>query len=178
MSTISQRKIREFLLSTHTASTTSEKGKNLEELICYIFEKISGITVTARDENNVFHSEEIDIVFWNERRRNVLDFLPNLIFVECKNWSARTGSSEIREFDSKLRGKGLSFGIMVAANGVTGNRRDRTSAHHVIDRALSEQRRIIVLTVLEIKRLRDSRQLVRLIKEKLCQLYVSVNVLY
>src|SRR5882724_1024518 len=111
MATLSQSKIRRFLAQGDNATTTTEKGRALEDLICYIFGKIPGISVTARNENNVFHSEEIDVVFWNEKTRNGLDFLPNLLFVECKNWAVPIGSAEVREFESKLRGKGLTFGV-------------------------------------------------------------------
>lgn len=177
MARFSQTKIRGLLSRGDNANTTTEKGRALEDLICYLFSKITGIAVTGRNENNVFHSEEIDVAFWNEKNRNALDFLPNLLFVECKNWSVPIGSAEVREFESKLRGKGLTFGVIVAANGITGDEADRIGAHHVIDRALAEQRQIIVITREEIEALVDTNQLIGAIKQKLCRLYVAGSII-
>ena len=149
-------------------------SESLEDLICYLFEKLPGITVTARDVDNSFNSEEIDIVFWNEKRRNVFDFLPNIIFVECKNWGEPLSSNWVREFETKLRNKGLSFGILVAMNGITGNPHDRTAAYHVLDRALSEQRQIIVITRQDIENFTDTSEIVLAVKQKICKLYAAV----
>ncbi|MEJ2169796.1 MAG: hypothetical protein P8X90_30185 [Desulfobacterales bacterium] len=86
MARISQVAVKDYLQRADNAPTEIAKGREFEDLICYLFEKLPGISVTERDVDNSFNSEEIDIVFWNEKRRNVLDFLPNIIFVECKKY--------------------------------------------------------------------------------------------
>ncbi len=67
MARISNKKIKDFFTIGDTATTTTEKGKALEDLTCYVFDKIPGISVTARNELNMFDTEEIDVAFWNEQ---------------------------------------------------------------------------------------------------------------
>jgi hypothetical protein len=177
MARISQQRILEFLSVGDNAHTTTEKGRTLEDLICYLFEKIPGISVTRRNTLNQFHSEEIDVAFWNKRYPNGLYFLQNIVLVECKNWSQPLGSEEVNWFDAKLRRRAQPFGILVAANGITGNAQQINNAHHIISAALTERRQLVVITRQEIEALASSDQLVRLIQEKLCDLAVSGTLL-
>jgi Restriction endonuclease len=158
------------------AQTTKEKGDALEALICYLFQTIPGITVTRRNERNTFDTKEIDVAFFNEQTSGGLPFPPWIILVECKNWLHPVGSEHVSWFDTKMRNRGVAFGILVAANGITGNPALLTDAHSTIANALKE-RRLIVITVDEIKRLAHSSQLVHLIKEKLCDLAVKGTIL-
>jgi hypothetical protein len=173
MARISQQRVQQYLSTGDNANTTVEKGRALEDLICYIFNKISGIKVTQRNTLNQFESEEIDIAFWNKPHQNGLYFLQNIILVECKNWSRPLGSVEVSWFDSKIRRRGQPFGILVAANGITGDPADKTAAHDIISAALAEGRQFVVLTRHEIEALTLSRQLVELIQTKLCELSVA-----
>ena len=120
MVAISQRTVRRYFNNGAAATTTTEQGKALEDLICFVFEKLPGISVTRRNETNSFQTEEIDIAFCDEQHAKGLPFLPNVILVECKNWSKTVGSEQVNWFDTKLRNRGLSFGILVASNGITG----------------------------------------------------------
>jgi hypothetical protein len=130
-----------------------------------------------QDQLNVSRSEEIDIAFWNEKHPRGLHFLPNIVIVECKNWSEPVGSEEVNWFSTKLRNRGLAFGILIAANGVTGDALDRTGAHSIIADALREGRQIVVLTLQDLRGIADTYQLIRLFKEKLCQLIVTGTTL-
>lgn len=177
MARISQQRIQQFFSIGDNAQTTAQKGRALEDLVCYIFEKIPGITVTKRNTLNQFHSEEIDIAFWNKPNENGLYFLQNIILVECKNWSQPLGSAEVGWFDAKLRRRAQPFGILVAANGITGNAPDKTAAHDVISAALAEGRQFVVITRQEIENLISSSGLVELIQIKLCELAVSGTLL-
>ena len=177
MARISQRRIQHFLLLSDIAQTTAEKGRALEDLICYMFEKIPGINVTSRNILNQFQSEEIDVAFWNERHPNGLYFLPDIILVECKNWSHPLSSEEVSWFVGKLQRRGQSFGILVAANGITGNATAKTAAHDIISGALADGRRIVVITRQEIESVNITAQIVNLIKKKLCDLAVAGTLL-
>ena len=157
-----------------TANGRIGKGRALEDLVCYLFGLIPGITTSKRNEPNTFQSEEIDVAFWNMKHSKGLYFLPDVIIVECKNWSKPVGSQEVNWFDTKLRNRrAFPYGILIAANGITGDAADRTNAHDVISGALREGRQIIVITRQELESLRNTSELVELIKEKLCQLAVS-----
>jgi len=157
-------------------TTTADQGRALEDLICYVFTQVPGISTTRRNEMNAFQTEEIDIALWNDGHADGFFFLPNIILVECKNWSSRVSSSELSWFDTKLRNRGLNFGVLVAANGITGSAADLTAAHSIVASALGEGRRLVVIRSDELLELTDSSHLVRLVKEKLCDLAVKGTV--
>lgn len=174
MARISKVRVAQFFQRAGDAETTTEAGRALEDLVCYLFEKVPGITLSKRNELNEFHSEEIDVAFWNTQTGRGLYFLPSIILVECKHWSRPVGSEQVSWFDSKLRNRrAFPFGILVATDGITGNAKDKTAAHDIIRSALREGRQIVVITRSEIEQLTDGTHLINLIKEKLCELAVS-----
>jgi hypothetical protein len=176
MAAIVRNTVQGFIDAGANATTTAKQGRALEDLICYVFERVPGISIAKRNEMNAFHTEEIDVALWNDGHPEGLFFLPNIILVECKNWSQPVGSGEVNWFDSKLRNRGLNFGILVATNGITGNAEDLTAAHAVVAAALREGRRLVLLRTQEVVALANSAGLVRLIKEKLCELAVRGTV--
>lgn len=159
-----------------TATTTKEKGDALEKAICYVFSRVPGMLIKKTNRRNAFDTEEIDIAFFNDREPTGLPFVPWIVLVECKNWQLPVGSESISWFDRKISDRGLEFGILVAANGITGEPGKLTDAHFIIAGALSKGRRIIVITRDEILKLRDSADLVLMIKEKLCELVVAGTI--
>ncbi len=173
MPEFSQEIINKYLEASEQSKTTFQKGRVLEDLVCYLFEQVPGVSIGKRNALNTFESEEIDVAFWNRMDADGFYFLPNIILVECKNWSQPVGSEEVNWFDSKLKRRGQSFGVLVAANGITGNSQKIEAAHEIIRVALSEGRQLIVITRSEIENLRATEDLVKLIQEKLCELVVS-----
>ena len=165
--------INKYLEAGEQSKTTFQKGRVLEDLVCYLFEQVPGVSIGKRNALNTFESEEIDVAFWNRMDADGFYFLPNIILVECKNWSQPVGSEEVNWFDSKLKRRGQPFGILIAANGITGNSQKIEAAHEIIRVALSEGRQLIVITRSEIENLRSTEDLVKLIQEKLCELVVS-----
>lgn len=154
------------------AGTTAVRGKALEDLICYLFGLVPGITITHRNEMNVFATEEIDVALFNEE----IVSLPNIILVEAKNWSRRVGSMEVAWFLTKLQNRGLDFGILVTTLGITGNAADLTAAHAVVAASLAQKRRLIVITTDELLVLADTDELLELIKIKICDLAVKGTI--
>lgn len=151
-----------------------QRGQFYEDLLCAMFESVVGITDTVRNQFNPRGSQEIDIVFWNDQiRQSGLWFLPERILVECKNWTHRVSSVEVAWFDTKLRQRGQNFGILFAASGVTGDRRELLAAHDVIARALAEGRELVVITNEELRALRSSDDLVQLLRGKMMRLTAS-----
>lgn len=149
------------------------RGTLYEEFVCSLFESIAGITITTRNSFNVRHSQEIDVAFWNDQHAGGFWFLPNVILVECKNWMTPVTSSEVAWFDDKVRKRGLDFGILFAANGVTGDRRSLSDAHDIVARALGEGRRLVIVTSDELTNVVDAPALVTLMKLKLTRLHAS-----
>ncbi len=176
MPVIDQTLVQGFIDAGANAANTTDKGRALESLICCVFERIPGIAVTRRNEMNVFQTEEVDVAFWNDGAPDGLPFLPNLILVEAKNWSNRVGSGEVAWFDTKVRNRGLNFGILITTLGITGNAQDLTRAHHTVAMALAEQRKLIVITVNELRALTNTDDLALLIKTKLCDLALNGTV--
>lgn len=103
MPDISQEIIKKYFEAGNQAKTTFEKGRALENLVCYLFEQVPGVNIGKRNTLNTFKSEEIDVAFWNRMDVDGFYFLPNIILVECKNWSQSVGSEEVNWFDSKLK---------------------------------------------------------------------------
>jgi hypothetical protein len=125
---------------------------------------------------NVFDTEEIDVALWNDKDPTGFRFLPELILVECKSWSTNVGSEQVNWFDSKLRNRGLDFGILVATRGITGSADDLTRAHSIIAGALREKRRLIVITTAELMTLADTDALAHLLKQKMCEMAVKGSI--
>jgi hypothetical protein len=176
MAAVDRANVEHFLEVGANGATTAEQGRALEDLVCYVFALIPGISITRRNELNAFNTQEIDVALWNDTHAEGLFFLPNIILVECKNWANRVSSAEVSWFDTKLRNRGLNFGILVATNGITGDANDLTAAHNIVASALREGRRLVLIRREELMALTDSSELVVLIKEKLCDLAVKGTV--
>ena len=126
--------------------------------------------MTERDPPNIMRSEEIDIALWNNKNGNGFPFLPNSILIECKNWSSQVGAPEITIFKDKLKSRDCKYGILIAANGITGDPHELTGAHNKISMALSEGVWILVIIVQELQSLKNTDDLVLLIKKKISKL--------
>lgn len=157
-------------------TTNQIKGKSFEDLACYLFETIPGVSIALRNQMNTYNNEEIDVAIWNDKHRNGLDFLPNVVLIECKNWNSPVSSIEVNWFCQKLASRGLDFGILIANNGITGNSNDLNAAHNTIAFHLSQKRIVIVITRDEINRIRQTAELIHLIKEKICLLSVAGRI--
>lgn len=176
MPPVDQNVVTQYLNAGQNAHTMTDKGRALEDLICYLFGLVPGISITRRNTLNAFNTEEIDVALWNEKDPDGIPFMQEIVLVECKNWSNPVGSTEVSWFDAKLRSRGLNHGILIATQGITGDAQDLTAAHNVIAGALREQRRLLVITENELVQLHDTDALVHLIKEKLCDLAVSGTI--
>jgi restriction endonuclease len=139
----------------------------------YLLGRVPGVELEQRNTLNAFGSEEVDVAFFNGKSRNGLHFLPHLILVECKNWSTPVGSQEVAYFASVLQHRCCEYGILVAASGITGDPQELTKAHFEIAQAQVQGYRILVLTREELEHLASTDELVRLLKQKLCQMVVS-----
>lgn len=152
------------------------KGRAFEDLASYIFETIPGVSIAMRNQMNAYNNEEIDVAIWNDKSRYGLNFLPNVVLIECKNWTNPVSSIEVNWFCQKVASRGLDFGILIANNGITGNAGDLNAAHNTIAYHLAQRRRIIVITRDEINTLTNTAELVNLIKQKICLLAVSGRI--
>ena len=148
------------------------KGRALEDLVCYVYSLVPGVSVSHRNQMDAFRSEEIDVALWNTCTADGFHFLPNIILLECKNCATRVGSQEVSWFVDKLRNRGMEFGILVTTSGITGDASELNAAHNRIATALTEGRRVVVIRTSELAELEDTAELVELVQKKLCELVV------
>lgn len=167
----SKRHIKDLLKASDTALTSDEKGKLLEDLISYMFEKIPSVELIDRNFMDGDRSQEIDLAFNNPQGMSPLNFLEAILFVECKNNSNPLSSEDVRWFIDKIYDRGSNYGILVVLNGITGNSNDNNSAHSQILRGLQSHKiHILVVTREEILRLYSTEDFVKLLREKFIHL--------
>lgn len=177
MSAYSQATIKKLLKRADTAPTDDARGEAFEELVCYLFRMVPGIPTIKRNPLSIFRSEELDLVLWNEHHARGLKFFSTVIPVECKNCMHPISGTDVEWFIMKLRRRALDFGILVAAEGITGDPAKLTGAHDIVSSALNEGIRMIIITRQEIEHLTSSEELVQLIKEKVCELIIRRTAL-
>ncbi|MFD4955254.1 restriction endonuclease [Streptomyces sp. NPDC058451] len=149
--------------------TTKARGDALEELFCYLLEELPGVR-TRRNSIDYFKSAEIDIAVVNRRVAEWLCAFPHLFLVECKNWDKPVDSATIATFKNKLDTRSIELGIIVAANGITGDEADRKSAYHIVDVAQAANRRILVITLEQLERIRTTEEFELLLVDRLLTL--------
>jgi hypothetical protein len=170
------RKIAGQLAQGDAALTTEEKGAALEDVIIDSFCRIRGVGFLHRDQTNAAGSSEIDILLYNQRHPLGLPFLPNYLIFECKNWATPVSSGAVDAFVTKIRTCRLEFGILVAANGITGDAADRTAANDVIRRAFDRDNiEVIVITRAEIEAFRKVGDVVALVRVKFGRLIMGLT---
>lgn len=132
------------------SKTNDEKKKSLESLAKYILGNIDGFQV---DNSFRGSAEEIDLLIRNEGKENYLRELKTPIYVECRNWAEPCGAKEVRDFRGKLGDHGLSGGILISRNGITGD--DYHDAKLVMRTAKKDHIQILVLSEAHIKEIVD-----------------------
>ena len=168
--------INDFIQRGQNASNTTEKGKALEDLVSYIFSNVRGLEIYETNVTNFYRTEEVDIALWNEQNEDVLRSLPNIIFIECKNLNSRVVTNDVAYFITKLRNRGLTFGILITSLGITGSEHNSTAAHFEISLALKDGIKLIIITTNDIINLSNTDNLIKLIKRKICSLYVTGSI--
>lgn len=160
------------LNNRHSTLSTTAVGRQLVDLVRSCFALVPGILYQGAEVHDTNNSQELDVIFWNDRVAGGFSFLPEILLVECKNWSNKVSSADVAWFDRKIHEGGLSTGFLVAANGITGSLRERTSAHGIIIDALVGGRRLIVITGDELRAISSGEDLLDLCKQRLCELAV------
>jgi hypothetical protein len=98
------KSIKDLWEKANKEKTTQEKGKILENLISTWITSDDNFCV--KTVNSRTESEEIDIIVENKAKTDFLKQLQSpLILVECKNWSDKVGSKEIRDFAQKIQNR-------------------------------------------------------------------------
>jgi len=157
--------IRRYLADAGAAAASDAKGKLYEELVRYLFEAVPGC-IAERNLTNVFRTEQIDVAVGNARPGDGLWLLPHVILVECKHWDKPVDSSTVGYFMNILAGRGIELGVLVAANGITGDRDDLTSAHALGLHGSPRTVKVVVITTEDIASLQSVDDLVELLHRR------------
>lgn len=161
------RKIARRLVEGDNTIVTEEIGAALEDVVSWTLCSLPGVRVLHRDFVNRANSTEIDLFLFNNPRLSPIEFLPQFLIVECKNWRNPVNSATVRDFIAKVRSARQDVGILVAANGVTGDAADQTAANDDIRLAFDQDGiKILVLSRTEIESFRSLQEVVLLLEEK------------
>ena len=96
------RKIARRLRQGDEATVTEEVGGALEDVVGWTLCSLPGVRVLHRDFVNRANSAELDLFIFNNARLSPIEFLPQYLIVECKNWQAAVNSSTMRDFIAKV----------------------------------------------------------------------------
>jgi hypothetical protein len=161
------------------AATNVARGKAFEDLACYLFSNIPGVTITERNEMNTFATEEIDIACEHTQDQAGLRFLNPIFLVECKGWTNPVSSVEVAWFLMKIEHRGLDFGVLFAANGITGVAEHLTAANFLVAFALATKKiRMVIITRAELEVLTSGEELARKILDKVTRLHATGGKCY
>jgi hypothetical protein len=166
-------KIKGLLKKADKAKTKAARGKAYEDLACLLFEGVPGVTVTGRNLKNTFATEEIDVCCRNTQDPAGLFGLSQFILVECKRWRHPVTSEQVGWFLMKIEHRGLDFGVLIVAKGITGVAEHLTAAHSLVAFALGKKIRMIILTREEIELLNAGEELAELVIKKVTQLHAT-----
>jgi hypothetical protein len=170
MGKLNTQRLAECLDAALAATTANAKGRLYQEAAEIVFSGLHGVEVVSSNATNAFHSEEIDVGLYVGDVPRGFPLTELLVLVEVKNWDRPLDSQGVEWFVSKLRQRSLKEGLLIAANGVTGDPTQLTSAHDVIQAALREGICILVITDDDLRQLRTSADVEELIKVKLVRL--------
>lgn len=159
--------LREDLSAIAVESNPERKGRLLERSIARLFCSIPGVALDGEDVVNAFHSEEIDLIFWNGQDELGFRFLDCPLIVECKGWSRPVAGREVRYFATELKDKGRRNGVFVALNGITGDEQNLTAAFFHVAAAMIEGVQVLVLTGEELASLNCAEELIPIFRRKL-----------
>jgi hypothetical protein len=169
----SKKKIKQLLKSWDTGANNAVRGKAFEELARYLFSKVPGVTVISWNEMNTFETEEIDVACATVPHPRGLRDLGGFFLVECKGWDSAVNSEQVAWFLTKIKHRGVSFGVLFAANGITGVEGHLTRSHFLVAMALAEKIKMVIETRDEIETLNTGEELATLIIEKITRLHAT-----
>lgn len=166
--------IQDYLAIVDNPPTAAAKGKAFEDLACYLLDGIPGVTITARNAMNTFATEEIDIACRNENDPAGLGALVDFFLVECKGWRDPVNSEQVAWFLTKIRHRGVRFGILIAANGITGEPEHLSRASFLVSVEMATFGiKMVIVTREEIEGLASGEEFAELIIQKVCTLHAS-----
>lgn len=143
-------------------TTTTEKGKLLEDLTYILFHGSKKTLLTAR-KNCRTTTNEIDLLLeWNKfaRQLNINNIYPcfgDSFICECKNYQGPVAVTYVGKFFSLLTATQTTFGVMVAWDGISGPGEWNAAKGLTKKIALSTQKYIISIDKNDLKKIYDNQ---------------------
>lgn len=116
--------IRETWATAQAERDRNKKGLLLERLVALLLKSIPGFDrLDTRLRND---TEEIDVLVQNESTDPFWQKESPYILVECKHWSKRIGTKELRDLWGKMEGRynRCRLALLIAPGGITDTVRD------------------------------------------------------
>jgi len=157
--------VRRYLHDAATSTTCDAQGKAYEALAVYLFECIPGC-FAERNIISFFGTEQIDVGVGNPRLPQGLPLLPTVLIVECKDWARPVDSKTVGYFINILANRGVETGILIAANGITGDAEELSSAHALGISAVARGIKVLIVTSAEIENLTCTADLAGLLNRR------------
>lgn len=155
---------------------SQEKGKRLETLVSTIFLRVAGLQYEGTNLKNFYRTEEIDLLFWNDRERDGVHFLDCPLIVECKSSATPLAGRDLRYFATTLQDKGRTSGVLVALAGLAGNEEGASAGYYHMTAALGQGTNVLLVTRADLLALTSGADLVALLKRRLLSL-VKMQIL-
>ena len=115
-----RRVFRVFIEKANAAETNVAKKMSYEYLAIFLITVIDGLTVIGHDTRGA--SEEIDLWVENDSTNSFWQKVGHIFIVECKNWGDPIGVQQVRNLSSIMETKNIGFAILLARNGITGDK--------------------------------------------------------
>src|SRR5439155_26918660 len=116
---------------------------------------------------------------YNEQDPAGLRSLNPFFLVECKGWRDPVNSEQVAWFLMKIEHRGLDFGVLIAANGITGVPEHLSASHFLVSFVLALRKiRMVIITREEIEALNSGEELAQLIIEKVNRLHATGGSCY
>jgi len=157
--------VRGYLHAAAAGPTADAQGKAYEALAVHLFEAIPGC-FAERDIVSFFGAEQIDIAVGNPRLPDGLPLLPTVLLVECKDWARPVDSKTVGYFINILANRSVETGILIAANGVTGDPEELSRAHALGISAVARGIKLLIMTTAEIQNLTCTADLTGLLNRR------------
>lgn len=157
--------VRRYLDAGAAGSTADAQGKAYEALAVHLFETIPGC-FAERDIISFFGAEQIDIAVGNRRLPDGLPLLPAVLLVECKDWARPVDTKAVGYFINILANRSVEAGILIAANGITGDREELSRAHALGVSAVARGIKVLIMTTAEIQSLTSTADLTELLNRR------------
>src|SRR5713101_2687847 len=164
-----RRVFREFIKKANEAETNHAKKLSYEYLGIFLITAIDGLAVIGHDTRGA--SEEIDLWVSNDSNDSFWRSIRSPFIVECKNWGEPVGVQEVRNLSSIMESKNIGFAILMARNGITGDRSHDAVA--TIRDDFRKGRYIVVLDQSDLEEIANSLHPTKKIRQKYHDLFMK-----